>query len=300
MAEPSCGRRDDTRVTRLAPPLFVLLWATGFIGARAGMPYAEPGTFLSIRFALAFAAMTLIAIALGATWPRGRRVGWAVLVGILVHGIYLGGVFWAVRRGMPAGVAAVVVGLQPLLTALLAGWLLGESITRRHRIGLALGLVGVVLVLAPRLDVTGSGITPATIGATALACLAVTAGTVLQKAKGAASDLRAGTALQYLGALVPVGLLSLFETREVAWNAELAFALGWLVIVLSLGAVLLLMWLIENGSVAKVSTLFFLVPGVAALMAWALFGETLGPWQLAGMALTAAAVRLAGGRRGTA
>lgn len=280
-------------MTRLAPPLFVLLWATGFIGARAGMPYAEPGTFLAIRFALAFALMAAIAVALGAHWPRKRAALNALAVGALVHGVYLGGVFWVVRHGMPAGVAAVIVGLQPLVTAGLAAGLIGERITWRQRAGLALGLAGVVMVLWPNLDVTGSGITAATIGACALACLAVSAGTVLQKATGAASDLRAGTALQYLGALVPVAFLTLFETREVAWNGQLVFAMAWLVLVLSLAAVFLLMWLIREGSVASASALFFLVPGVASVMAWLLFGETLGPWQIAGIVLSAVAVRMA-------
>ena len=284
-------------MTRLAPPLFVLLWASGFVGARAGMPHAEPGTFLAMRFAIAFALLGAIAVLLRAPWPTGRDAAGTVVVGALVHGLYLGGVFWAVREGMPAGVVAVVVGLQPLLTALLAGWWLGEPVGVRHRVGLALGLLGVTLVLAPKLDVAGSGIGPATIAAALLATAAITVGTVLQKRLGATVDLRAGTALQYLGALLPVGLLMLSETRQVEWTGQLWFALAWLVLVLSLAAVFLLMWLIRHGSVARVSMLFFLVPGVAALMAWALFGETLGPWQLLGMALSAVAVWLASAAR---
>lgn len=282
-------------VTRLAAPLFVLLWATGFIGARAGMPHAEPGTFLAMRFAIAFALLGSIAVIARAGWPRGHEAGRVLMVGVLVHGVYLGGVFWAIRHGMPAGVAAVVVGLQPLLTALLAHWWLGEPITCRHRVGLVLGLAGVVLVLAPKLDITGSGITPATIVVAFIATASITVGTVLQKSIGAAGDLRSATALQYLGAMLPVGLLMLFETRRIDWTGELVFALAWLVLVLSLAAVFLLMWLIRQGSVAEVSTLFFLVPSVAALIAWQLFDETLGPVQLAGMSLTAVAVWLAGG-----
>ena len=257
------------------------------------MPFAEPGTFLAIRFALAFVLMAAIALLVGAEWPRRRAALAALGVGALVHGVYLGGVFWAVRQGMPAGVSAVIVGLQPLVAALLAAALLGEALRPRQVTGLALGLAGVVMVLWPKLDVAGSGIGAATIGACALACVSVSAGTVLQKASGAASDLRSGTALQYLGALVPVAALAAFETNAVVWNGQLVFALAWLVLVLSLAAVFLLMWLIREGSVASVSALFFLVPGVAAVMAWALFGETLGPWQIAGLALSALAVRLA-------
>lgn len=257
------------------------------------MPYAEPGTFLFLRFALAFALLAVISMLVQARWPARRDAMMSVLVGVLVHGIYLGGVFWAIRHGMPAGVAAIVVGLQPLLTALLAGWWLGENIATRHRVGVALGLVGVVLVLAPRLDIAGSGITAVTVAAALLATVAITVGTVIQKRFATASDLRSGTALQYLGALLPVGLLMMFETRTIEWTGQLIFSLAWLVVVLSLAAVFLLMWLIQQGSVAKVSTLFFLVPSVASVIAWLLFGETLNPLQLAGMALTAVAVWLA-------
>ncbi|MDA8870122.1 EamA family transporter [Rhizobiaceae bacterium] len=282
---------------RAAPVVFVLLWATGFIGARMGMPYAEPGTFLAIRFALAFVLLAALAAALRAKWP-GFALAWrCVAIGALLHGVYLGGVFWAVHRGMPAGVVAVIVGLQPLLTAALAGVWLGERVTRRHAIGLAAGFAGVVLVLAPKIDVAGAGITGATVAAAVLGAIAVTIGTVWQKRLGASVDLRSGTALQYAGGVVPVLLLALTtETGTVQWTGELVFAFVWLVFVLSIGAVFLLMWLIREGSVARVSTLFFLVPGVAATLAWALFGETLSPVQLAGMALTASAVALANRR----
>ena len=257
------------------------------------MPHVEPGTFLALRFVLAFALLAAIAATVGAKWPDRRGATVAVIVGALVHGLHLGGVFWAVKRGMPTGVAAVIVGMQPLFTALLAAVWLRETITARHQAGLALGILGVVLVLWPKLDVSGSGITFATIVATVMACLAVTLGTVLQKTFAGATDLRTGMALQYVGALIPVSLLMLTETREIAWNGEVIFALVWLTFVLSIGAILLLMWLIREGSVARVSSLFFLVPAVAALMAWALFGETLGPVQVAGMALSGLAVWLA-------
>lgn len=283
-------------VVRFAPLLFVALWSTGFIGARAGMPHAEPGTFLSVRFALACLLMATIAGLAGAQWPRKNALLGALVVGALVHGVYLGGVFWAIDRGMPAGVAAFVVGLQPLLTALIARVWLDEPISQRHQIGIGLGLVGVALVLAPGL-VTGStqtsGITAPNLAAAGVAAIAVTVGTVLQKRLGAGTDLRSGTAVQYLGALIPVLLLSSTEARVMTWNGELLFALAWLVVVLSLGAVFLLMWLIREGSVSQVASLFYLVPSVTSLIAWALFGETLSALQLLGMALTAAAVWLA-------
>ena len=189
-------------------------------------------------------------------------------------------------------------------TALAGGWLgarlsFDERVGASQWFGLVLGMPGLVLVLSPKLDLglggSGSGITPATIGACALACLAVSLGTVVQKRVGAGVDLRSGTALRYAGALVPVGLLALTETNAVSWTGELVFALLWLTLVLSLGAAFLPMWLIREGSVVRVSALFFLVPSVAAFMAWALYGEALGPIQVAGMALTAVAVWL--GRR---
>ncbi len=288
-----------TRLESAIPLLFVVLWATGFIGARAGMPHAEPGTFLSLRFAIAFVLLAGIALLARAPWPRGRQLLSAVGVGVLVHGIYLAGVFWAIDNGMPAGVAAIVVGLQPLLTALLATTWLNEAITRRHQLGLGLGLLGVALVLLPGLtDTAGQAatVTVSTIVAVVVATLSVTAGTVLQKRVGVGVDLRAGTALQYLGALIPVTLLMATETREIDWNAELYFALVWLVLVLSLGAVFLLMWLIRQGSVSQVATLFYLVPAVTTLLAWLLFDETLGAVQLIGMATAAIAVWLASGQ----
>lgn len=284
---------------KLAPGLFVCLWATGFIGARLGMPYSEPGTFLAIRFGIAFIVLGLIAFILKAQWPGLKMALHSIAIGSLMHGFYLGAVFWSIDRGMPAGVSAVIVGLQPLLTAILAGWLLKEAITRKHWIGIALGFLGVVLVLAPKIDIADSGINAATIVASVLGMISVTIGTIYQKQVGSLSDLRSGTALQYLGGFIPVAILSLsMETREIQWSGEMIFAMVWAVVILSFLAVFLLMWLIREGSVAKLSTLFFLVPGVAAVMAYFLFGETLEPVQLIGMFLCAVAVGLAS-RAGT-
>lgn len=278
----------------LAPYVFVLLWATGFVGARLGMPHSEPGTFLSIRFASAFVLLALAALFFRAPWPKGRASLHALVIGFLIHGVYLGGVFWAIDRGMPAGVAAIIVGLQPLLTALLAGWFLGETISPKHWLGIAFGIAGVALVILPSLDLTGSGITTITVSVAFVAMVAVTLGTIYQKAAGTQMDLRSGTALQYLGAFLPVFLLAWFtETGEIDWNGEMIVAMVWATIVLSVGAIFLLMWLIRQGSVAQLSTLFFLVPAVAALMAYGLFGEALAPLQIIGMVLCGIAVALA-------
>lgn len=273
--------------------IFVCLWATGFIGARLGLPFSEAGTFLSLRFAIAFALLTAIALILRAPWPGYRAAGQSVLIGALVHGSYLGAIFWVIDQGMPAGVSAVVVGLQPLVVAFIAASWLGESINRNHWLGLAIGVFGVVMVLYPKLDLADSGVNATTIGVALLGMLSVSLGTVLQKKFAAQTDLRSGTALQYLGAFIPVFLLALVsESGTIVWSTEMIIAMTWSIFVLSIVAIFLLMWLIREGSVAKVSSLFFMVPSVAALMAFFLFGEQLNALQLFGMVLCAAAVAL--------
>jgi len=287
-------RRKSLMFVRLAPLVFVCLWATGFVGARLGMPHAEPGSFLAIRFAIAFLVLALFAMFMKAPWPRGRAIFHVMFVGALVHGLYLGGVFWAVRNGMPGGVSAIVVGLQPLLAAILAGVWLKEEITSRHWLGLIIGIVGVCMVLLPRLDLSGSDVNNATMLACCISVVAISAGTIYQKRFATQTDLRTGTALQYVGAFFPTVLFSMFfESFQIDWNGESLFAMAWLVLVLSITAVFLLMWLIREGSVAKVSSLFFLVPAVAAMMTWILFDERLTPIQIGGMVLCALAVALA-------
>ncbi len=281
-------------LARIAPLLFVCLWATGFIGARLGLPYSEPGTFLALRFAIAFFLLVGIAVIAGASWPGGRAAAQSIFIGALIHGVYLGSVFWVIDRGMPAGIAAVVVGMQPLLTALIAGWWLKEVITRQHWIGLALGMMGVFLVLYPGLDVTSSGITILTIGVAIIGMISATAGTVFQKKFATSTDLRTGNALQYLGAFMPVMVLACFsETGTIEWSRDMIIAMVWSVLVLSIIAIFILMWLIREGSVAKVSSLFFLVPAVAAIMAYFLFNEKLTLIQLIGMFVCAVAVAMA-------
>lgn len=284
-------------LTTAAPLVFVCLWATGFVGAQLGMPYSEPGTFLAIRFGTACILLATVATLVGAKWPKGTDALHAIAIGFLIHGGYLGSVFWSIDRGMPAGVAAVIVGLQPLLTAILSGWWLRETITGRHWLGIALGMAGVALVIGPGFDLTSSGITTATVTVCLTGMISVTLGTLYQKAKGGEMDIRSSTSLQYLGAFVPVFLLSaITETQEIDWTLEMIVAMLWAIVVLSVGAIFLLMRLIRQGSVAKLSTLFFLVPAVATLMSFGLFGETLSATQIGGMVLCAVAVALAAAR----
>ncbi|MFC6488223.1 DMT family transporter [Nitratireductor sp. GCM10026969] len=276
------------------PALFVLLWATGFIGARYAMPWAEPFTFLWVRFALSFALLLLLIPVMGARRMAPRTALHAGIAGMLMHGVYLGGVFWAIRHGLPAGLAGLIIGLQPLLTAVMAGAIAGETVDRRLWLGLAVGLVGVAVVLSPKLgDVTG-GVTAATVGAGLVAVLAMSIGTVWQKRFVTNADLITGTLYQYLGGwLVAFPASLLFENQHFVLTGELIFAMAWLVLVLSLGAIFLLMVLIRKGAVARVASLFYLVPAVTAVMAWALFGETLTPLQIIGMVITTLGVALA-------
>ena len=279
---------------RAVPVIFVLLWSTGFIGSRMGAPYAEPLTFLVLRYV---AVLAILALSMLAVPPRRRLTmherGHAIVVGILIHGIYLGGVFWAIDNGMPAGVAALIVGLQPLVTALFAGILLGERIDARYWIGMAIGLVGVGLVLGPKAGVAGQGIRPETIGTCLLAVLGIAFGTIYQKRFAQHMEMRGGVFYQYAGALSVTALLALFtETGEVRWTGEFVFALFWLVVVLSLGAISLLMLLIRKGEVSRVAGLFYLVPAATAVEGYFLFGEALAPIQILGMVIAIGGVAL--------
>jgi drug/metabolite transporter (DMT)-like permease len=274
------------------PALFVVLWSTGFIGAKLGLPYAGPLTFLTVRFWLAAALLTLLAIGMRAPWPRRKEVGHYAVAGLLVHAVYLSGVFVGISLGVEAGVSAMIVSVQPLLVAALAGLVLSERVAPRQWVGLGLGLLGVALILARKL---GHGLGDA-LGA--LACVAallgMTAGTLYQKRHCAGMDLRTGNVVQFAASGLAMGLLALlFEDNRIVWSGEFVFALLWLVFVLSLGAISLLYVLIRHGAASRVSGLFFLVPPCTALIAWPLFGETLGPVALLGMALTAAGVAMA-------
>jgi drug/metabolite transporter (DMT)-like permease len=282
---------------RLAPLLFVLMWSTGFIGSKLGAADAEPFTFLSLRFLFVLLVLLPVAVMSGriaGNWTERRH---AAIAGALIHGGYLGGVFWAIRHGMPAGVAALIVSLQPLSTSLLAGPLLGEKLSTRHWLGLALGLAGALLILGPKLEISGhglaSGINLATIAATVTALLTITLGTLYQKQFATGIGLLEGAVWQYAGALAIIGLAALlFENRTVNWSPRFVFALGWLVIVLSIGAISLLMLLIRHHAVSGVSGLFYLVPACTAVLAYLIFDERLSPVQLAGMAMAIAAVGL--------
>ncbi len=280
------------RFAQLAPPLFVLLWSTGFIGAKFGLPYAEPLTFLAYRYAIVSAVLILLIIGLRLPLPRRPRM-WLHLVfsGLLLHGFYIAGVFLAIRHGMSSGISALIVGVQPLLTATVSGPFLGERVTSRQFMGFGLGFLGLSLTVSKTL---AQGQLPLFgFVSCVVALLAITAGTVYQKRYVIGVDLRVGACIQFIPTAIAFYVLShFFESGVVNWHPRFIFALIWLCLALSLGAISLLWLLIQRGAAAQVASLFYLVPPVTALEGFALFGETLTSFQMVGIAITAVGVAL--------
>lgn len=275
-----------------APGLFVFLWSTGFVGAKFGLPYAEPLTFMVIRFSMVIVLMALLAWMTQAPWPSDARLWLRIgISGLLVHAFYLGGVYEAIVEGLPVGVVSLIVGLQPLLTAVGAALLLGESINRRQWLGFAFGLGGIGLVLSDRIHggFGFHGLAPAI-----AALVGITAGTLYQKRFCPHFDFRSGAVLQF----VPATLLALlgaatFENFRVEWSHSFLFALGWLTFGLSLGAVSLLNYLIRSGTATNMASLFYMVPPCTALIAWLIFDESLTSSAMLGMLLVVGGVYLA-------
>ena len=282
----------STIIITAAPAVFVVLWATGFVVARLSAGHVAPVWFLGLRFPLAGSFMFCVALYQKVSWPKAPHAFHAAIAGAFMHGGYLAPIYWAVAHGLPAGVSALIVGLQPLITAFLAAWILGEQIHRRHWFGLIVGLIGIGLVISPKLHFQGvEGITLLTVGLALFGALCISFGTVYQKRFATGIPLATGGTWQYVGGSL-VALVSayfvedfFFDNSPKAW-----WALGWAVIVLSVITITLMMILIREGAVSKVSSLIFLVPGVAALMTFVLFGETLTGVQILGMAVCAAAV----------
>ncbi len=285
----------------LAPGVFVFLWSTGWIAARAAALDSDPLTFLAARFALAFAVFLLLVAVMRATWPRRpQEYAHAFASGILLHAGYLGGVWWAVGQGVPAGISAVIAATQPIMTAMLAPWLLRERIGKLQWLGIALGFAGIVVVLAPRLAAaTGAdfGRLQLALFVNMVAMVSVTLGTFYQKRFISSGDLRTTALLQYVGA-APALLLAawLLEPMRltVSWTGVATMA--WSVLAISLGAILLYLWLIREGAVSKSANLVYLVPAAAAIEAWVLFGERLSLVQVIGIAITITGVALASRR----
>ena len=276
----------------VAPGLFVVLWSTGFIGMKLGAPFAEPFTFMGLRMLLVITILLVIIATTRAPWPRNPGAfGHIAVAGLLVHATYLCGMLFAIQMQLPLGFVALIAGLQPILTAVFANLFLHEKLNGRQWAGMALGLSGVVMVVASKYSL-GTSNWPA-LGAVGIGLLGITFGTLYQKRFCANMDLRTGGVIQYAATCLMLWVLAFAtETREVQWTGQFVFALFWLSIVLSLGAIGLLYLLIRRGAASKVASLFFLTPSVTAVMAYALFGEALGWLAVAGLLVTAAGVAL--------
>ncbi len=278
------------------PGLFVVLWSTGFIGMKIGAPFAEPFTFMGLRMLLVVSILLIIIAMSRAPWPRNAAtVGHIAVAGLLVHATYLCGVLVAIQMQLPLGFVALIAGLQPILTAVFANLFLSEKLNARQWFGMALGLSGVVIVVLSKYSLganLGTSIWPA-LGSATIALFGITFGTLYQKHFCANMDLRTGGVIQYSATALLLWVLAFTtETRTVQWTGQFVFALFWLSIVLSISAISLLYLLIRRGAASKVASLFFLTPSVTAVMAFALFGESLSWFAVAGLLVSAAGVAL--------
>lgn len=282
-----------TRVAvALAPILFVLLWSTGFIGARLGLPYVEPMTFLALRMVLVVIILAALAAMARTRWLTSREIWHSLVAGALVHGLYLGGVFTAISQGVPAGISALIPGLQPVLISTIANRFMGERVSGLQWAGLALGLIGVIVVLHDR-SLIASGSVLGWIASVA-SLIGISLGTLYQKRYCGGIDWRTGNFVQYSGAAALFAVAAFaFETRVIHWCADLIIALAHLVLVLSVATVGLMYWLIKRSPATGFASLFYLVPATTAVMAYFLFGERLDAVSIAGMGLCAVGVVLA-------
>ena len=272
--------------------LFVFFWASGFVAAKYGLPYAEPFTFLTLRFVLALVIMVPLTIIWKVEWPKSPRSLLHIMVaGLLVQTAYLIGVFYGIYLGLSTGVMALIVGLQPLVTGSLAAPMLGEKVTARQWLGLGLGFVGLGLVVAEKVEFAGQGAWA--ISFAGLALVGITIGTVYQKRFCADIDARAAVTVQNAVSLVVIGMLAAgFETMHVDWTGEFIFALTWSGIGLSVIALALYFFLVQRGAAAQVTSLIYLSPPTTAIMGWLMFGETFALLAMAGMAIAVAGVAL--------
>ena len=280
---------------RFAPLIFVLLWSTGWVTAKYAAVLGGPLTFLALRYATAAALFYLLCRASGVAWPR-NRAGWfhAVISGVFLHGLYLGMVWWAIGHGVPAAISGIIAGLQPLMTAIAAPYLIGERLSALQRVGLALGFVGIAVAVLPKMLAVDAGAIPAyAVAINVIAMVSVTYGTIYQKRYLREGDIRAVATLQYVGALlVTLPFAFLLEDMHLDWGLQLLATLAWAVLGISMGAVLLLLYLIRRGNVSKAASLIYLVPPLAAVEAALIFGEELTVAMMAGTAIAVLGVYL--------
>jgi drug/metabolite transporter (DMT)-like permease len=295
-ASSSSGSRRAALLLAGAPALFIFIWSSGYVVAKYAAPHAEPLSFLLLRYAGVIALMGVLAAIAKAPWPSSwREAGHIAVAGVGIQAAYLGGVWVAVKHGMPAGVVALIVNLQPVLTAV-AGPLIGERVNARQWVGLLLGFAGVALVVSQKLTTTGMGFGP--IALAVMALLAMTAGTLYQKRFCPRFDLRTGQVIQFAASIaVTLPFALAFESFSVHWNLPFAAAMLWSIVVLTGGGISLLFLMIRHGAATQVTSYLYLVPAVTAAMAWAMFGETFGLTAAAGMAITLVGIALVVRRR---
>lgn len=284
-----------TVLDRLAPPLFIFIWSTGYIVARLAAPYADPLTFLVWRYAGVVALMLGLALVARAAWPSRRDMAHLAVSGLGIQALYLAGVWVSIRQGLPAGTAALIVNLQPVLVAAAAP-LIGERVAPHQWAGVALGLAGVILVIWHKLKL-GAGFGPPLL-LCLVALLAITGGTLYQKRFVPRFDLRTGQVVQFAAALaITLPAAWWFEPMRVEWNASVGVAMAWSILVLTAGGISLMFYMLRHGRVTAVSSTMYLVPSVTSVMAWLLFGETLGAQAIAGMGVTLIGVYLVVARK---
>lgn len=289
-ARPAVGNRE-LWLNAVAPAVFVFLWSTGFVGARLALPFVEPATFLTARFGVASALLALLGLGLRQPWPRGRRLLHAAVAGLLLQAAYIGGVFFAIHHGLSSGITAMITSLQPVLTAMVAGAVVGERVGVVQWAGLTLGFAGVVMVLAEKAVGGIASLAPLGVGLAFTALLAGTAGTLYQKRFGGGTNLITGAAVQFAAAAVAMLLVSLpFESHRIVPDPRLGLAFVWLTLFNSLGAITILLYLIRRNTTSQVTALFYLVPPATALEAFLLFNERLGGLAMVGMLVTVVGV----------
>jgi drug/metabolite transporter (DMT)-like permease len=276
-----------SRLSWMIPFVFVFLWSTGFIGAKYALAYIEPFTLLLIRMLLTLSILLVWAIFRVKKWPSINQVKHQIGIGMLIHGAYLGGVFAAIKLGLPAGITSIIIGVQPVLTAFLSVFWFRQKISSRQFLGFVCGFLGVVGTIGLTQGFSNVDFAPLAVGCALIALLGITLGSLYQKKYGANVDLLAGTVWQYLGCIIIMAILSFsFESQTIDWSITLIASLAWLIIALSITAILLLMYLIREGEASKVASYFYLVPVAASIEAWWLFDETLGWRAIAAMGVT--------------
>ncbi|RCW28093.1 drug/metabolite transporter (DMT)-like permease [Ciceribacter lividus] len=282
-------------LARLAPILFVFLWSTGWVVAKFADRFADPLTFLALRYAVAAALFYIVCRSTGAAWPKRPEAFFHALVsGILLHGLYLGALWWAIGQGVPAALSGIIAGLQPLMTGIAATRLVGERLSPSQRLGLLLGFVGIAIAVLPKVFAVDASAIPAfAVVVNIIGMAFVSGGTIYQKRYLHEGDIRTVATLQYVGALaVTLPAAYLIEDMRVEWGLGLFATLGWAVLGISMGAVMLLLYLIRRGDVSKAASLIYLVPPLAAVEAAIAFGEQLTVWMMTGTALAVAGVYL--------